>query len=117
MNPEQWTALPGTLFISRRDDKPLHVAHVEALHAYCDQLGKEPAFWQGLDQIVPREILERQPTDESDDWQTHTDNALKAKAKYMLSRASREGFKQFYKEWRYRPGNRAHRKAPSPYTL
>jgi hypothetical protein len=104
LNPNDWLIGMYSVSIARKDKKPLHVAHVEALFDYPELLGGSPMEAElkvaGNDVNVSDLV-----------------GAYETKGRVILERACKEHFKSYLKEWMEKIGRPRHGDVGSPYDL
>lgn len=87
LNLAQWQILTGSIMIIRKDFKPLHCAHVDALREYC--LRESFSAAQLFD-------LTGGPHDPGEDLTSLVDINHQASSQQLLARASKDGFGSFF---------------------
>ena len=102
LNPSEWSASLGSVYVARKDKKPLLVAHITALLAYLYSIGSG----QVREILVSKEPWTLAPKfDEA--FETHGD--------LLLERASKEDFERFWIKWMEEEGRSKYGDVPSPY--
>ncbi|KAI4953460.1 hypothetical protein J4E91_002307 [Alternaria rosae] len=87
LNPAQWQILTGSIMIIRKDFKPLHCAHVDALREYY--LRESISAAQLFD-------LPGEPHDPGEDLTPLIDINHQASSQQLLARVSKDGFESFF---------------------
>jgi hypothetical protein len=106
LNPARWYLQTGSVCLVRKDKKPLHIAHVEALLDYCVAEG----FTIKQLYIVPN----KRP---GVDMNPYYDSNYQASAKQLLARATKEGFSEVFAVYMDGSGRRKYGDVRSPYDV
>jgi len=108
LNPAQWTVRTGSIMIVRKDLKPLHRAHVEALRDYCQRVG-----W-GSAQLYH---LLGGPYGPDEDLTPSLDINYQASSVQLLNDASKEDFEAYFAYFMQTVGTAKYGHVPSPYEV
>ncbi|KAI4957736.1 hypothetical protein J4E86_004875 [Alternaria arbusti] len=102
LNPSEWSAGLGSVYVARKDKKPLLVAHIAALMAYLYSIGSEQV----------QEIL-----DSKESWNLafKFDEAFEMHNDLLLQKSSKEGFERFWTNWMEEEGRQKYGDVSSPY--
>ncbi|KAF2109373.1 hypothetical protein BDV96DRAFT_651812 [Lophiotrema nucula] len=102
LNPSHHDYMVGTVFVARRDKKPLPVGHLQALIEYC---------WDLPGQFVDLEGLEAGRKD----FRSAVDTDFDKRNELLLRRASKEGFMEFWRKCLTEERYRLYRDIPAPW--
>jgi hypothetical protein len=111
LNPAQWTLKSGSTVVVHRDEKPLHVVHLQAPWLYCTMLAQN----SGHIQFPP---LPHATANDPDPVVSHlVDPHFQARASYMLANASKEKFLVFWRTFMEEGGQKHYGDVKSPYDV
>jgi hypothetical protein len=107
-NPAQWCLQTGSVCLVRKDKKPLHPSHIEALLSYCTGAGfsQEQLFHVPGEEMGP-----------GVDMTPFYDPNFQASAKQLLARATKEDFSLVFATWMDLDGRKKYGDVPSPYDI
>lgn len=108
LNPAQWRMITGSIMIIRKDLKPLHCAHIDALREYC--LRESFSAAQLSD-------LPGGPPGPGEDLTPRIDIVHQASSQQLLSRASKQGFPDFFLDFMRNGGHATYGYITSPYIV
>jgi hypothetical protein len=103
LNSRKWNVPIGSVLVARKNKKPLHVAHVEALIEYLGLIGGA--------EIAALAMERRESAD------TDMEPMLKRKSELMIERASKKQFEKYWVEWMEKIGRARHGNVVSPYKV
>ena len=104
LNPDDWKILMGTVQIARKDKKPLHVAHVEALIGYLILIGGG-----GLEAEMDKTV--------EGDAMPGLDAAYREKSQLVMARACKVHFVEYLEKWMEKIGRPRYGNVGSPYDV
>jgi len=104
LNPSEWSASLGSVYVARKDKKPLLVAHIAALLAYLCSIGSG----QVREILISKEPWTLAPKFDVV-FEMHND--------VLLQTASKEGFELFWTKWIEEEGRKKYGDVPSPYAV
>jgi hypothetical protein len=104
ISPLNWECTWGTVSVARKDKKPLHTAHLEALMNYCWELDHS--------QIYDFSDLPRGTY-----WTEPIQDRCNKHHQALIKKASKEDFKAFWDDWWLGPGRDQYGWVDSPYDI
>jgi hypothetical protein len=108
LNPAQWRDVTGSIAIVRRDLKPLHCAHVDALYEYCSRNGFSQAQLNHLPVAHDANGVDLTP---------FMDLHYQASSQQLLNNASKEDFEEFFDHFMQTVGAEKYGNIASPYNV
>ena len=104
LNPSEWSASLGSVYVARKDKMPLLVAHIAALMAYLYSIGSGQV----------REVL-----DSKEPWTLAPkfDAAFEMHNDLLLQTASKQSFERFWTKWMEEEGRQKYGDVSSPYAV